>query len=203
MKNLLLKLNFGLYFCLLPFTAYAQDATASATPNPTPPDKVVVEQPAWLSGAENLAQTIFAARAASLAVYPSYDPYIAVGGVKKPWGFGASLLYPVSNYAFAGVRLDFLGNSFWAPSAVVGAKYTLQNVPTTPTVFTVAGLIMPLGGAGDQNRVAGAVTGVGATFSLYHSRDGNFSINAFVEGEKWTNFEGVIVHPGIAGAIKF
>jgi hypothetical protein len=146
---------------------------------------------------------LFAARQASFAVYPSYDPYIKVGGVSKPFGFGAAFLYPVSDYAFAGVRVDFLGNTFWAPSAVVGAKYTLHNLPLTPTVFTVAGLILPLGGAGDQNKVANAVTGIGATAVLYHDSNDTFSVNAFVEGEKWTNFSGVIVHPGIAAAIKF
>jgi hypothetical protein len=146
---------------------------------------------------------LFAARQASLAVYPSYDPYITVGGVKKPWGFGAALLYPLSDYAFAGVRLDFLGSTFWAPSAVVGAKYTLKNMMFTPTVFTVGGLIMPLGGAGTQNREVNAVTGIGVTAVLWKDKTGNFSANAFIEGEKWTNFDGAILHPGVAVAIKF
>jgi hypothetical protein len=146
---------------------------------------------------------LFASRQASIAFYPSYDPYIKVGGVAKPWGFGAALLYPVSDYAFAGARLDFLGNTFWAPSAVVGAKYTLKNMMFTPTVFTVGGLIMPLGGAGAQNRDVNAVTGIGATAVLWKDKAGNFSVNAFIEGEKWTSFDGAIIHPGIAAAFKF
>ena len=145
---------------------------------------------------------LFAARQASFAIYPSWDPYITVGGVSHPYGFGAALLYPVSDYAFAGVRLDFLGSTFWAPSAVVGAKYTLKNIMFTPTVFTVGGLMMPLGGAGTQNREVSAVTGIGATAVLWRRGD-NFSFNAFIEAEKWTNFDGAIVHPGIALAIKF
>lgn len=157
----------------------------------------------WYTSGGDLFQSLLAAHSASIAVYPSYDPYIKVGGVNKPFGFGMALLYPVSEYAFVGGRIDFLGNSFWAPSAVVGAKYTLKNIPLQPTVFTVGGIIMPLGGAGGQNNVAGAITGLGATATLYHSKDGTFSVNAFIEGEKWTNFEGVIVHPGIAGALKF
>lgn len=158
--------------------------------------------PAWFKD-ESLLQTIFAAHAVSVAVYPSYDPYITVGGVKKPYGFGLSVLYPINEYTFAGGRIDFLGNTFWAPSAVVGAKYTLKNLPLQPTVFTVAGLIMPLGGAGTENRVVGAITGMGATVTLWQSKDGNFTVNAFIEGEKWTNFEGAIIHPGIAGGLKF
>lgn len=157
----------------------------------------------WYGNGTDLLQTLMAAHSASIAVYPSYDPYIKVGGVSKPFGFGMALLYPVSDYAFVGGRVDFLGNSFWAPSAVVGAKYTLDKLPLKPTVFTVAGIIMPLGGAGAQNNVAGAITGLGATATLYKSKDDTFSVNAFIEGEKWTNFEGVIVHPGIAGALKF
>lgn len=155
----------------------------------------------WFADSGSLIQGLMAARAASIAVYPSYDPYIKVGGVNKPFGFGMALLYPVSQYAFVGGRIDFLGNSFWAPSAVVGAKYTLDNLPLKPTVFTVGGIIMPLGGAGSQNSVAGAVTGLGVTATLIHR--GNFTLNAFVEGEKWTNFDGTIIHPGIAGSLSF
>src|SRR5438105_12938610 len=124
----------------LAFSAFAQ----TPTPTPTVVDKDVViteNSPSWLTGAEGLAQTIFAAHAASLAIYPSWDPYITVGGVRHPYGWGAALLYPVSEYAFAGVRLDFLGNTFWAPSAVIGAKYTVKSLPLTPTFFTVAGII--------------------------------------------------------------
>lgn len=164
---------------------------------------VVPEVPRSLSGLEAFGQTLFNAGAASVAIYPSYDPYITVGGVSKPWGFGAAILYPVSQYAFAGLRLDYLTDHFWAPSAVAGAKYTLKSWPFTPTVFTVGGIILPVAGAGDANSVAEGIAGLGVTATFYQSKDGRFSFNGFIEGEKWTNFKGVIVHPGVALAIKF
>jgi len=190
-------------------SVFAQTVSNSPTPMPSPfgasPDvKSVAEvaPPTTVQELEQLGQVIFAAKSASLAIYPSYDPYITVGGVKKPFGWGAALLYPVSDYAFAGVRIDFLGNTFWAPSAVVGAKYTLANFPMTPTVFTVGGLLVPVGGAGTENNTAEAVTGVGATLVLWTDHQ-HFSINVFAEGEKITNFPGINTHLGLAGGVKF
>lgn len=156
-----------------------------------------------INGIEQFANTIFAAHAVSVVLYPSWDPYITVGGVKKPYGFGGAILYPVSEYAFAGIRVDFLGNTYWAPSAVVGAKYKLKNLPGQPTVFTISGLLLPVSGAGSQNAQAQAVTGLGFTFTFLHNKANTMSLNGFCEGEKITNFDGINTHLGIAGGLKF
>lgn len=156
-----------------------------AGPEPTPPPLPTL--PPWV---DELAGNIFSARAVSVAISPS----IRAGN----YGFNLSVLYPVSEYAFAGIRLDLLDHNFTAPSAVIGAKYTLQNVPMKPTVFTVGGLVMAVAGAGEQNHVVGAVTGVGASAVLWHTKDGRFGLNAFIEGEKWTNFTEPVIHPGLA-----
>lgn len=143
--------------------------------------------PAWV---DQLAGNIFSARAVSVAVSPS----IRAGN----YGFNISALYPLSEYAFAGIRLDMLDHNFTAPSAVVGAKYTLKNVPFKPTVFTAGGLVMAVAGAGEQNHVVAATTGIGASATLWHSKDGHFALNAFIEAEKWTNFTEPVYHPGLA-----
>lgn len=178
---------------LLGSIAFAGETVVQPSPTPSPQN--------WYS--EDFFQTLFNARAASVVVYPSVGLDIKVNGKSTPFGFGMAVLYPVSEYAFAGGRLDFLGGNFWAPSAVVGAKYTLKNLPFTPTVFTVGGLIMPLGGAQENNHVVGAITGVGATAEFWKTSDGKFSIHGFIEGEKWTNFDGSILHFGVGGAYKF
>lgn len=152
---------------------------------------------------ESLAGSILNSKGLALAAYPTYGRDIVANGNKNPWGFGLALLYPVADYAYAGLRLDYLGGEFWAPSVTVGAKYTVDKLPGKPTVFTVGGLVIPLADAGDQSKVVGAIAGVGMTVNLLHSKDGRFTLDAFIEAEKWTNFDGVILHPGIAGGAKF
>lgn len=148
--------------------------------------------PPWV---DELAGNIFSARAVSVAVSPSIHGHDV--------GANISVLYPVSEYAFAGIRIDVLNHNFTAPSAIVGAKYTLQNVPLKPTVFTVGGLIMAIGGAGEENHVVGATTGIGASAVLWHSGDGRFGLSAFIEAEKWTNFTEPVYHPGLVFSGRF
>lgn len=189
------KLNFYLYLCLLPFTAYAGEMVVNA-PHPVGP-------PVTATWYDSLADSILNAHGLALAVYPTYGRDIVANGQRNPWGFGIAAMYPVAQYAYAGLRLDYLGGQFWAPSVTVGAKYTVDKLPFKPTVFTVGGLVIPLADAGEQNKSVGAIAGVGLNANIYHSKDGTFTLDAFVEGEKWTNFKGVIIHPGIAGGWRF
>lgn len=191
MKKLLFRLNFFLYLCLLPFTAYAGSDAAQPAPTSTPPVN-------WV---DTFAQSILNSSGLSIAVYPSYGRDLKIGDTSHPFGFGIAALYPVSQYAFAGLRLDYLAGNFWAPSATVGAKYTVTKLPFKPTVFTVGGLIMPLSGAGDATKSVGAITGIGLDIPFI--QHGNYSLDAFVEGEKWTNLPGTILHFGAAGGVKF
>lgn len=152
---------------------------------------------------DSLAQSILNSKGLAFAAYPTYGRDIVANGNRNPWGFGLALLYPVADYAYAGLRLDYLGGQFWAPSVTVGAKYTVDKLPGKPTVFTVGGLVIPLADAGDQSKQVGAIAGVGMNVNIAHSKDGRFTFDAFIEAEKWTNFDGVIIHPGVAGALKF
>lgn len=150
------------------------------------------------------ADSILNSQGLVLAVYPSYARDITVDGNPRPFGFGMAALYPVSQYAFAGMRLDYLAGSFWAPSATVGAKYTVDKLPFHPTVFTVGGLIIPLSGAGDKTYSVGAITGIGVDCNLWKSDDKRTMIDVFIEAEKWTpTFPGVVIHFGVGGGWKF
>jgi hypothetical protein len=164
-------------------------------------EMVTEPTPAQVTWVENFAQSILNSSGLSIAAYPSYGRDLNIGGTAHPFGFGIAAMYPVSQYAFAGMRLDYLNGNFWAPSATVGAKYTVKNLPFSPTVFTVGGLIMPLSGAGDATKSVGAITGIGFDANILHR--GNYSLDLFIEGEKWTNLPGTILHFGLAGGVKF
>lgn len=142
---------------------------------------------------ESLGATLFAAKSASFVVSP------ALMGSNR--GFGLAVLYPVSEYAFAGVRLDYFNSSFTVPSAIVGARYTLKNIRFEPTVVSYGGLIMALGGAGEQNHVVAATTGIGASATLWHND--HLALSAIIAAEKWTNQTNPVIRPALALSATF
>ncbi len=154
---------------------------------------------------ENVIESIFNSKSLALAVYPSYGRDIVVNGKSNPWGFGAALLYPVAEYAYAGIRLDYLSGQLWAPSATVGAKYTLKNVWSKPTIFSVGGLVYTANQlrSGEQTSSVGAIAGIGIEDIVWQDKSGAYSFSLFAEGEKWTNLPGTILHVGVAGGVKF
>lgn len=161
-------------------------------------------QAAWYSDLVKLNQDINNAKELTVAVYPGYAPDLTIAGVKKPWGAGVALLYPVAANVFIGGRIDYLGDSFWAPSAEVGLKLDVilfNKFAVTP--FTVGGVIVPLAGAGSQNGDVGAIVGAGIKAHLWTFAGGKGSLDCFYVAEHWTIFSGVIHRPGLALTYKF
>lgn len=191
----LFKLNFYFYLCLLPFTAYAQDVSKNT----------VVQEPFSKSWVEDVGKSILNSGGLAVAVYPSVMLGALPEGAnaKDRFGFGVAGFYPIAEYAFVGGRLDYISGKLWAPSATLGARYTVQQLPFHPTFFTMGGLIYTVSGAGVDTHSVGAITGLGMIANLLESKDGKFSLDAFIEGEKWTNLPGEILHFGIAGGYKF
>lgn len=151
---------------------------------------------------ESLAQSIFNSGGLILAAYPTI--HIDPKAGSHDFGYGLAALYPVGTNAFAGLRLNYLSGNFWAPSATVGAKYVLTKVPSKPTVFTVGGLVMPLSGAGQDNKTVGAIAGVGLDIPILRDKVNNrWTIDVVLEAEKWTNIPGYEVNIAIAGGYKF
>ena len=151
----------------------------------------------------SLAQGVNAARGISIAVYPGFAPDIKSAGVSSSWGAGVAALYPINDYSFAGVRLDYLGDQFWMPSCTVGLKADLTLLGKyTITPFTVGGAIFPVSGS-TQDGGVGAIVGGGFTSCLWKSTDGRRAFNVFYAVEKWTLFSGVIHRPGVAFSMKF
>lgn len=154
-----------------------------AGPEPAPvPHKAITIQ--------SLATNIFEARAASFVISP------ALLGSKI--GVGVAVLYPVGEYAFAGARIDLLDGNYTAPSAIIGAKYTVKNFPIPfvkdVTFISYGGLYMPLGGAEEKNHEVAGVTGIGASATLWKIND-NFALSGAIAAEKLTSESSLIIRP--------
>jgi hypothetical protein len=132
----------------------------------------------------------------TFAVYPSYAPELVTGGKKDLFGFGATALYPLGNFAYTGLRVDYLGHEFWAPSINIGLKADVQIFGVNVTPMTYTGAIVPLSGAGNQNREVGYIIGGGASVSIWKGKafgkDASFALAA--AAEKWSNFPGNVYH---------
>ena len=142
------------------------------------------------------AQDTSAAKSVVVAIYPSYAPELQVGGKKQQLGFGLAALYPVSQYVYTGIRVDYLGGNFWAPSINVGLKADVQlfGVNITPMLYT--GGVVPLSGAGDQNKDWGYITGGGAMVSVWKGTlfKKEASLTLAATAEKWSQFDGNVYH---------
>jgi hypothetical protein len=181
---------------LTSITLAGESVVVPPTPSPSPVS---------LTELENLGKTILNSGGLAIAVYPSVMLGTLSEGSKATdrYGFGVAGFYPVSQYAFVGGRIDWISGKLWAPSATIGARYTVDKLPFKPTFFTMGGLVYTVSGAGVDTHSVGAITGLGAIVNLKHSQDGNFTLDAFIEGEKWTNLPGEILHFGLAGGLKF
>lgn len=157
------------------------------------------QQTSWITFAQNVSSN----KSLTLTTYPSYAPQLTIKGTTKSWGFGVAALYPLSDYAFTGARLDYLGDQFWSPSVTVGCKADVQLFGHNFTPFALGGAILPLGGAGEDNHNLGAVIGTGIYTTVWQSADKKTSVQAYYAIEKWTIFTGVIHHPGVAVTFKF
>lgn len=151
----------------------------------------------------SLASGVNQAKEIDLSIYPSFAPSITVNGVASKWGGGIAAMYPIADYTFAGVRLDYLGDQFWMPSVTVGLKADISILGKyTVTPFTEGGAIFPINGSTQDGNV-GAIVGGGIKAHLWISADGKRSLDAFYVCEKWTLFQGVIHRPGLAFNLKF
>lgn len=159
--------------------ANAQDKNPVVSPTPITTQSVITN--------------IFTAKAASFVVSP------ALLGSKV--GFGLAVLYPVGEYAFAGVRVDVLDGSYTAPSAIVGARYTVKNFPLPfvkdVTFLSYGGLFMAVGGAQEDNHVVQGVTGIGASATVWKINE-NFNLSVAIAAEKLTEQTSPIIRPAAA-----
>lgn len=146
----------------------------------------------------------------SFVLSPSYAPDIMVEGEKAPWGVCAAALYPVLDLGIVkgatGARIDWLADTFWAPSVDVtlSVPFTLLGkIDVTP--FAIGGAIFPLGSGNDNGDSVGGIYGAGVGVSVLKWErggiKGDLSVGAAVE--KWTPFPGEVYRVGVALTLKF
>lgn len=175
---------------LLAFTAPAQDSLKSRL--------LTFEQ-----GVEASSNLTF-------AVYPSYAPdLVNDDGKSDHWGAGLAALYSfngeLGQHLFTGVRLDWLGSRFWAPSIQGGLKADVQILGHNFVPFAYTGTVVPISGAGDSNGDFGLLIGGGVKTSVWHGKlfglDSSLALGAAVE--KWARFDGQVYHIAPVLTIKW
>lgn len=162
------------------------------------------------TNALEFVQGVSAEKNITVALYPSYAPnLINKDGISDQWGAGLALTYhpqgAVGQYTFAGLRLDYLGSSFWAPSVSGGLKADVQVFGFNITPLAYTGAVVPIGGAGKQNGDWGVIIGGGVKADLWHGKIAGLDakLSVFAAAEKWTQFDGMIYHLGPALTIKW
>lgn len=203
LKHLGLVIKVLVVACVLSFAA-----TATAQTNQPPPVLLstnsipvrLFDFTQGMSGTSNL----------NFEVYPSYAPdLINADGKSDQWGFGAAITYSfrgdVGQYLFAGLRLDYLGSEFWAPSIAGGLKADVQIAGHNFTPFAYTGAIVPLSGAGAQDGEWGVIYGAGLKTDVWRGKlfgkDARVGIGAAVE--RWDNFDGPVYHIAPVLSIKW
>lgn len=151
------KLMFG---CLLAFALVLNvQAQTNATTNDTP--KSILED--WSQGLGSVSNW-------TVVAYGTYAP-------KRPQevGGGGLVAYNVNPYLAAGVGLDYLG-SLRMTSGNVQLKVPITVAGITVTPFGVAGIGVPIGGAGSDNGSAAVIAGGGADVRLFRFATGDVAI---------------------------
>ena len=154
-------------------------------------------------------QGVSAEKNITVALYPSYAPdFINKSGIKDQWGAGLALTYhpqgAVGQYTFAGLRLDYLGGDFYAPSIAGGLKADVQVFGFNITPIAYTGAVIALSGAGNGNGEVGVIVGGGVKADVWNGKiaglDAKLSI--FGAAEKWSQFDGMVYHIGPALTLK-
>ena len=137
-------------------------------------------------------------------------------GLHSRYGGGAGAFYEVSQYLFAGARVDYVDRSFWMPSGNAGLQIPIQPfswLKVTP--FGYAGIGVPISGASvgsvtvpgglprDNNGQATAILGIGAAVSVYTTPSGKWNISLIGDRENWSGFSGQQYRAGLAFHMRF
>jgi hypothetical protein len=154
----------------------------------------------------SFVQNVESNKAVSVAVYPGYAPDIVVNGKKDNFGLGIAALCPASalpalegttvgNHAFVGLRFDYLAHQAFASTVGVGVRGDFQIYGHNISAFAHSGVNIPFSGFGLKNGDIGAMAGGGLYTSVYKFSD-NASLGVQLSAEKWTQFQGYVLHGG-------
>lgn len=164
------------------------------------------EDSPWWRSWIGFAQQVSDGHSLTVALYPGWSPNLEVEGRHEPWGFGAAALYRVNTHAFVGMRLDWLADSFWSPSAAVNLEADVQLFPGSLnlnlTPFALSGVAVPIAGVGDKNGAPSAIVGGGIYATIWRPTE-NASLQVFYAYERWVGLNADVHRPGAAFTFRF
>ena len=193
MKNKLIAITVAAIALFTVITATAQNVNPDAKTN-----------------AIAFVQGVSAEKNITVALYPSYAPdLINKDGKSDQWGAGIALTYhpngAVGQYTFTGIRLDYLGSDFFAPSINGGLKADVQIFGFNVTPLAYTGAAISLSGEGNENGDWGVIVGGGVKADVWQGKIAGLDakLSVFAAAEKWSQFDGMIYHVGPALTIKW
>ncbi len=120
-------------------------------------------------------------------------------GLPKKIGGGVGAVWPINQYSFASVRIDWVNGGFWMPQGNFGLQLPIKLFSwLTVTPFTYAGIAVPVSGAQigsitvggaaprDNNGQATAILGGGGAINVYSP----WHLKIVGDVERWTGFPG-------------
>ena len=142
--------------------------------------------------------------------------------LQRQYGGGAGVFYPLNDYVYTGLRIDWVDGGFWMPSGNAGLQLPIRpfnrfggawsKLVLTP--FAYVGIGIPLSGAtvGDitipgsvrnNNGQATVITGYGLAVSIWQNKAGTVTFSLIGDREKWQGFEGSQYRAGCAFRISY
>jgi hypothetical protein len=142
--------------------------------------------------------------------------------LQNKYGGGAGVFYPLNDYVYTGLRIDWVDGGFWMPSGNAGLQLPIRPfnkfgglaAKLVLTPFAYVGIGIPLSGAtvGDitipgsvqnNNGQATVITGYGLAVSVWQNKKGNVTFSLIGDREKWAGFEGSQYRAGCAFRISY
>ena len=170
-----------------------------------PPLTLEQPTPTVQSAVQGLWDTLITANGKWLfEVHGLYAPKL-----QNHYGGGFGVFYPLSEYVWAGPRVDWVDGGFYMASGTAGlqlpirpfAKFGGLAAKLVLTPFVYGGVGLPLSGATvadftipgtvrNNNGQATVITGYGLAASVWQNKAGTMSFSFVGDREKWTGFDG-------------
>lgn len=113
-------------------------------------------------------------------------PYaIYVDDDVNSFGGGIAAMYSLSQYAWTGLRVDYVNQELWMPSVNLTLQLPIKVAnAVTVSPFAISGLATPLGGHRDDNGDAVGIFGGGLAVKV------SKNLGLVYDAEAWTGFSG-------------
>lgn len=197
--------------CLL-VTAPLQAQTIS---NPTNTSVTLAPAPTVQGDVQNIFDIIKGGETNwYVGAYGLYAP-----GLQKKAGGGLAAAYPLSQYVFGSLRMDYVNGGFWMPSGSATFQIPIKVTSwLTVAPFAYAGVGVPVSGATvsgftlpgktpqNNNGQPTAILGYGGSVLVYQGKTSKAFINSIyilADQEEWTGFPGKQYRVGVFLNKKF